>query len=265
MKKRAYTLAEILIALGIIGILAAIMTPMVNKYKPDTMKVLYLNTHDSLAEIISSAAENDDYYSKDNGVFLFDRYPFMNFESHNNIHEGANKLCRVIADNFNIIEDTTIVTQGNVTCQDNAASYNINDPDSFRTDFTNKNGVEFMISTNVTGPQLENNSYKTEIVIDVNGKANGENCTFNEDTCRKPDRFLFTVSADAEFLPTDRMGILYLETRSNLKYKDVREYSNNSQLMSDVDERLDKNTEEFQQFTMVHSPRYEEEQGEEEE
>ncbi len=64
MKQRAYTLAEVLIAVGIIGVLAAVMLPMVNKYKPDTTKILYLNTYDALAESISSAANNDAYYVK---------------------------------------------------------------------------------------------------------------------------------------------------------------------------------------------------------
>lgn len=42
MKKKAFTLAEALIALGVVGIVAALMLPLANKTKPDAMKVKYL-------------------------------------------------------------------------------------------------------------------------------------------------------------------------------------------------------------------------------
>ena len=42
-KKFGYTLAEVLIALGIVGFISAIMLPMINKVKPDPIKVTYIN------------------------------------------------------------------------------------------------------------------------------------------------------------------------------------------------------------------------------
>ena len=45
MKKLAYTLAEVLITMTIIGIIAAVTFPMANKFMPDRNKVLYLKTY----------------------------------------------------------------------------------------------------------------------------------------------------------------------------------------------------------------------------
>ena len=62
MKKKGYTLAEALIAMGIIGVIAAIMLPMMNKYKPDANKALFIRTYDSIAETVSVLASNDKLY-----------------------------------------------------------------------------------------------------------------------------------------------------------------------------------------------------------
>lgn len=256
MKQRAYTLAEILIALGIIGVLAAVMLPMVNKYKPDTTKVLYLNTYDALAESVSAAANNRSYYIVDNGTYNFERYPFANLDAYidstnpaHRIAEGQNKLCRVLSENFNILEEPSVIATGNVSCRNNAAAYDINRPETFRADFTIKNGVEFMIATRANNPQPNNNNYETNIAIDINGAGNGNNCTYDRNNCRKPDRFTFRVSADAALLPTDEMGIRYLETRTNLKYKKDEDFNNNSQLAQDIRNALDNNRNEQDGFT----------------
>ena len=47
-KKFGYTLAEVLIALGIVGFISAIMLPMINKVKPDPTKVTYIKTFDAI-------------------------------------------------------------------------------------------------------------------------------------------------------------------------------------------------------------------------
>ncbi len=256
MKEKGYTLAEVLIALGIVGVLAAVMLPMVNKYKPDTTKVLYLNTYDALAETISAAANNGGYYVRDNGTFSFEKHPFANLDDYtdntNNSHRiagGQNKLCRVMAENFNIIDELSTISSGNTVCRNNAV-YN---PDNFSADFTNKNGVAFMITTSTNAPQKNNNNYQTDIVIDINGINKGDNCIYNANSCKKPDRFTFRVSADAELQPTDEMGIRYLETRTNLKYKKVEDYSNNSQLARDIEEALQKSRIPFERFDLPDS------------
>ena len=53
MKKNGFTLAEVLVTLGIIGILSAIMVPAVGNARPDKTKLLYLKTYDSLSEILN--------------------------------------------------------------------------------------------------------------------------------------------------------------------------------------------------------------------
>lgn len=62
MKKKGYTLAEALIAMGVIGIVAALMLPMLSKYKPDPNKALFIRTYDSIVEAVSVLVANDEFF-----------------------------------------------------------------------------------------------------------------------------------------------------------------------------------------------------------
>ena len=60
MKKKGYTLAEALLAMAVIGIVAALMLPLANKYRPDEQKALFINTYDSIVEAVSVLASNEE-------------------------------------------------------------------------------------------------------------------------------------------------------------------------------------------------------------
>lgn len=62
MKKNGYTLAEALIALGIVGVVAALMLPLMNKYKPDADKALFVRTYDSIVDATGSLVEDETIY-----------------------------------------------------------------------------------------------------------------------------------------------------------------------------------------------------------
>ena len=82
MKKQGYTLAEILICLGIIGILAAILLPLANKYKPDGIKATYVKTYYTLVETIREIASNQAIYplTDSNFTYSYNKAPLFNLE-----------------------------------------------------------------------------------------------------------------------------------------------------------------------------------------
>lgn len=254
MKHKGFTLAEVLIALATIGIITAITLPMINKFRPDTTKVLYLETYDALLSGITDIAVNKDIYPTiDNSLNIYEDYPFMNYQgvtySGSNITGGRNKLCRVLAKSFNILEDAdAIALDTSNACNDTYKSYSTSTNTPFVTSFTNKNGVEFMVSTNASYPinaSPASNSYTTEIVIDTNGSDddNGPNCVYNASSCNQPDRFTFKVSAEGEVRATDAVGIYYIETRTNYSIKDI-------DITTEINNILTKNKAAFKSFVI---------------
>ena len=55
MKKLGFTLAEIMVALTIVGIIAAVAGPAVTNIAPDKNKVIYLDYYNKLGDTIQKA------------------------------------------------------------------------------------------------------------------------------------------------------------------------------------------------------------------
>ena len=62
MKKKGYTLAEALVAMGVVGVVAALMLPLMNKYKPDGDKALFIRAYDSIVEATSLMVNDEEIY-----------------------------------------------------------------------------------------------------------------------------------------------------------------------------------------------------------
>ena len=232
MKKFGYTLAEILIAITIIGIMTAVMLPLVNNTKPDKTKVMYLKTYDSLVEILNNVSSNSQIFavSTQSGGQTYDisKCPLFDtaerrINGNNEVilatQDGNDKLCSVVAASFG-------VEPNDDSCSDNVPYTDAN----FLTNlsFTNNYGMQFKFI--VAGIDVVNGIYNTGIYIDTDGD-NGNNCIYNEDTCQRPDRFIFLVSPTGHLVPADEMGQAYIQTRTNLRLVDYVEYISDNEIV----------------------------------
>ena len=232
MKKFGYTLAEILIAITIIGIMTAVMLPLVNNTKPDKTKVMYLKTYDSLVEILNNVSSNSQIFNPiiTVGGITYDisKCPLFDTNEHIirdnndaeilNTNSGDNKLCSVVAASYGVEPDDD-------SCSDNAEYSDAN----FLTNlsFTNNYGIQFKFIVNTI--DVANGVYPTEIYVDVDGD-NGNNCIYDGDTCQRPDRFIFLVSPTGHLIPADQMGQAYLQTRTNLRLVDYVAYISDNEI-----------------------------------
>lgn len=232
MKKEAFTLAELLITLGIIGVIGALMLPAINKLRPDENKTMYLKVYDELSKNISAIASNSKIYpackkdaanAEDPGV-LCQEYPLLNTNaslidtySGNAAYQGKRKLCSFLAlsmggENANCTED----------------GYNYTDA-TFKNNlsFTTPNGMQWRVVPQLysTDMNTQTAQYRTDIYVDINPKNNdndsaGQNCIYDQNNCKTPDIFKFMVSADGIVHPADPVGKKYILGRKTLLKKD---------------------------------------------
>ena len=142
--KKAFTLAEILVSLVVIGVVAAILIPMLSANSPQKERVMYKKAVYSMQEALSTAM-NDIGYSSGS--------PNVGIDPNDSYWAGvdAGKFCNSVANAMNTI--------GGVSC--GAAG----DKDS--PNFVTTNGIKWW---GLGGNPVEKNADKT-IYVDVNGDA----------------------------------------------------------------------------------------------
>ena len=220
MKKQGFTLAEFLITLGVIGVIAAFLVPAINSAMPDGNKTLYLKTYDTLSETIKSLVSNSQIYTvcdNENNVncsanpLLNVQPPLISPLKENAKYSGNVKLCNLLALSFGVNENNVSCASGEYSYADNTFKNNLS--------YITKNGMQWKVVQQVYSIADGNAQYQTDIYVDVNGNK-GNNCLYSND-CQKPDIFKFMVAASGEVVPADPMGRKYLETRNSLLKKDA--------------------------------------------
>ena len=233
--KKAFTLAEVLITLGIIGVIAALIVPAISNVKPDKNKTAYLQVYDTISSTVNSLAHNSKIYPTCNNPNVEDnvncsQYPLLNTsrpldERYNNaIYQGDRKLCSLMALSLGVAEDD--IGCSNTTYAFNAADYT----DGFANEsFVTKNGMRWRIVPQIA--TYTNNfeaRFQNDIYVDIDPTNNNidgrdRSCIFDEENCTQPDIFKFLVSADGKVIPADPMGRLYISGRKSLVRKDLEE------------------------------------------
>lgn len=88
MNKKGFTLAEILIAVGIVAVLAALMASAFNSAKPDKTKTLYLKGYDALTTAVSTMTNDTRLYKNNYEVnersYIIDEVPLFDFSAPSN-------------------------------------------------------------------------------------------------------------------------------------------------------------------------------------
>ena len=85
MDKKGFTLAEILVAVGIVAVLAALMASAFNSAKPDKTKTLYLKAYDALTTAVSAMTNDTRLYKNNYEVngrsYFVEEAPLLDFSA----------------------------------------------------------------------------------------------------------------------------------------------------------------------------------------
>lgn len=212
MRKQGYTLAEILVAIGIVGVIAALMLPIFNKIQPDQEKAMYLKAYKALNAAVTAVAADKTIYpsfgvnndSRDYSVNpLYNTRAVKSLDRGIDLPAGPEKFGRALAWAFN----------GNLNGNYNAAvAYTGAANSNFVPTFTLPNGMQFMVTTTMN---INTPFYSSEIWVDLDGDRKGRNCSIS--TCETPDRFKFVVAANGAMTPADAKGEQYIANQLNLR------------------------------------------------
>lgn len=141
----AFTLAELIITLTIIAVIAALVIPILINVKPDTNNILFRKAFYTFSEAIYAIVNDTSLYDDDTPAFTSNAL-------------NSKNICQNLTNMLSITGDQNI-------CSSNSSNF------GSTPSFTLSNGIVFFMpsSTKITANE------KISIKIDVNGVNNGPN------------------------------------------------------------------------------------------
>lgn len=226
MKKlnTGFTLAETLVTIGILSIIAAVTLPLINNIRPNQEQILLKKVYYLIGRNVTELVNDDDFY-RDTGEDATAgfanteavKYHGSTYGSDAGGDNGNKKFCELFAAKMNV--------KDNISCDPNidlASSMQKGKAPSGH--FTTADGMVWLMP-------ISNFSNKQSIYIDVNGEK-GPNC-FSEyayqmpseyrcDEGNGPDRFEINVDKYGKLEVPDKVSRIYLRRNDTSKnYKDT--------------------------------------------
>lgn len=176
-RRKAFTLSEVMVALGVLGVLAAITVPVIINTRPDNNKIMFKKAYLTASKVVTEMINDEANYPADSvwtdtlgvtheckidGVGDFVQCGFNNERATTN--GSVEKFCYFFAEQLN--------TLGPVTCPESTADVAV----KFAT---TSDGITWYIGRfgSPAFPITTTGSYMTGIAIDVNGPDKGPNCS----------------------------------------------------------------------------------------
>ena len=217
MKKLGFTLSEILVALGLVAVVAMITAPLIENILPDRNKLAVLKAYKIINDVTSELLDNQDLYRKRECV----------------PESGQNEtvMCTGLGDLTQVSDDDmyTGVSVENKYPQLFAISLGFDLRKEENTNITNS----FTTDDNITWSFVRDNYYELIdssdpnlhgcdhiITIDLNGEEDP-----NSTDVRNADRYQFRVRYDGFISGEDHLTKQYLKTSDKLnnRREDYRE------------------------------------------
>jgi len=218
MKKNAFTLAEILIVMALIGVIAIILLPNTKTLVPNKSLTMYKKAHSVTAQIVSNLIDDEDLYPEkttadDDFTSNLSNTDGAIYRSEE--RSGSSKFCWLFAEMLNVTSA--------IKCDDGKKN-RFTDGTKPSGHFTTSDGIVWILPiSEFTG----NSDDYESIFIDINGdegpnKFVKNDCTpYNDDgssKCRgvEPDRFEMKINKDG-VIKVDNPSIekFYLKSESS--------------------------------------------------
>ena len=221
--KNAFTLAEVLVTMTILGVLIALTTRALSDVKPNQEMIMFKKAYYTTSRVVSELVNDEDLYPENLDDMTHDALANTTIEAQTGNGEamykgipysGPGKFCRLFAAKLNINLNA---------CNARTA---INNGGNFVT----TDGMSWSMPASegiFTG--ADNREY---IVVDVNGPNRGDNCTLdnvnNLGTTRCngsqiPDQFIISVGKYGEVSTNSELSRRYLSsTKTSRSFKKIQ-------------------------------------------
>ena len=227
MKKRGFTLAEVLVTLGIIAVAAAALGPLYMKMRPDKYKSRVLKYYTLIDQTTSRLLDNEQIYYRldDDGNHYINNTHILD----PNTQYGCNGL-------FCTSQPKSGTGYNNAKYQGNIKYPNL------MADELPLNNITYATAStgNATGTLADQSSWTIQrttdsssgttvtvydITIDLDSSTDGPNCSYSAN-CKRPDRFMFRVDLNGDVSGQDSLTRTYIKNITNIdKSEDFTEAS----------------------------------------
>lgn len=196
MTKKAFTLPEVMITMGVIGVLAALLIPAITSLAPNKSKIMFKKAYYIAENTISELLNDNGLYPDDDPTKI--GLQDTRTVTVNGITYGTatTKFGQLFASKVNLSSTPTVTANG--------------------YEFTTNDGIVWTLPTTPFG---NGNTFQIITVDVVGGTTNtaavkNPNCTYNASTCPKPDTFNIHIYNDGKLVVTDTKEIEYLGNTS---------------------------------------------------
>ena len=222
MKKHGFTLAEVLIALSIIAVGAAILAPTYLQLKPDRYKFKVLNCYKLINEATEAMLSNPEIYYRKPIDISTPSYTFLNngmlnpssgqygcsglmcteqpkiSPFNNSRYQGQCKYMNLLADMLNL---------KNIKYCGEAGTMEVNGTRQGQTWHMQLYCIAYW-----------SGSIKNCIIVDFDPSENSPNCAYKNtgnNKCLHPDRFIFAPTINGDIYGVDPLTKVYLGNMAN--------------------------------------------------
>lgn len=189
MKKRGFTLSELLIALGIVAVTAAMVGPIFSSVIPDKNKIKVINYYNKINEINQKLLSNTNFYYT---IYRIDENGEKVVQIPPNLDNQKKPL-----EQPSFMQDTL----SGDSKYPRLFFYTLN----ASTD--NNSEVKLEDGSLWTCKKQDSGDYT--FTIDTDGKK-GKNCSYERTNCKIPDKFIFKVDENGAVTAGDALTDAYL-------------------------------------------------------
>ena len=191
LKRYGFTLAEMMVCLAVLSIIATMLIPAIMQVKPAKNKILFKKAYYLAERIVTELVNDEDMYATKLGKEGFDEIEPAAIDSS---ISGNTKFCKLFATKVNTVDDVP-------NCVSNQIA------------FISSDGIEWIMP-------ITDFTTDAKIKVDVNGSDKKPNCMYNKtdpEKCSDPDIFEIFIKKDGKMYVKDEKAKEYLKTNDTLK------------------------------------------------